>query len=116
MYNWRNSELVHKTHGMVELENYQISKAENSLNLGAHRFYKILQGFCVVARDIDGNVFHVNNYIDWDSFNQLYDPAQQIKETRIANFISQMFDAGVKGSNEAKTGGLGKEQHGLKKQ
>lgn len=78
MYNWRNSELVHQTHGMVELENYQISKAENSLNLGAHRFYKIskvLRNAHVVARDIDGNIFYVNNHIDWASFNQLYDPA-----------------------------------------
>ena len=34
IYNWQSPELVPKTHGMVELEKYPISRAENPLNLG----------------------------------------------------------------------------------
>lgn len=36
IYKWRNHGLVHKTHGMAELKKYFTSRAENSLNLGAH--------------------------------------------------------------------------------
>ena len=43
IYNSRSKRLVHKTHGMVELKEYPISKAENSLNLGGQQFYKILE-------------------------------------------------------------------------
>ena len=91
IYKWRNRRLVHETHGMAELEKYP-TRAENSLNLGAHRSYKIpsiLRSAHVVPRDNDGNVFYVNNYIDWDQFNQLYDPMWQTKGTRIANAISR---------------------------
>lgn len=39
--NWRNRGLVHKTHEIVELEKYQISRVKNSSNLNRQRFYKI---------------------------------------------------------------------------
>lgn len=32
--NWLNRRLVYKTHGMVKLEKYVISRAKNLLNLG----------------------------------------------------------------------------------
>ena len=82
IYNWQNRGLVHETHGMVELEKYPISKVENSLNLGSQRFYKIsevLQSTYVMQRDTEVNTFYLNNYIDWDQFNQLYDPEWQSK-------------------------------------
>ena len=84
IYNWCSRELVHETHGMVELEKYPISKAENPLNLGGQRFYKIsevLRSAHVVSRDTEGNTFYLNNYINWDQFNQLYNPEWQIKGT-----------------------------------
>ncbi len=92
IYNWRSRGLVHETYGMVELEKYQISRAKNPLNLGVQRFYKIsefLQNVHVVPRDIEGNTFYLNNDIDWDQFNQLYDPEWETKKTRSANAIVQ---------------------------
>ena len=92
IYNWRSRGLVHKTHGMVKLEKYSISRAEKPLNLGGQRFYKIskvLQSAHVVPKDTEGNTFYLNNYIDWDQFNQLYDPEWQTKGTRSANAIVQ---------------------------
>ena len=32
-------------------------------------------------------MFYLNNYIDWDQFNQLYDPEWQTMRTRSANAI-----------------------------
>ena len=92
IYNWRNRRLVHETHGMVEFKKYPISRAKNLLNLGSQRFYKtfeILQSAYVVLRDIESITFYLNNYIDWDQFNQLYDPEWQSKGTQSANPIVQ---------------------------
>ena len=77
---------------MVELEKYPISRVENPLNLGSQRFYKIskvLRSAHVMPRDTEGNTFYLNNYIDWDQFNQLYDPEWQSKGTQSANAIVQ---------------------------
>lgn len=36
IYNWRNYELVYKTHRIVEFEKYLILKEKNSLNFNAY--------------------------------------------------------------------------------
>ncbi len=67
IHNWRSKELVYKTHGIVELEKYLISKAENPLNLDGQQFYKIfelLQSPYIVPRDIENNTFYHHNYIN----------------------------------------------------
>ena len=77
---------------MVELEKYPILKAENPLNLGGQQFYKIsevLQITHVVLRDTEDNIFYLNNYIDWDQFNQLYNPEWQTMRTQSSNAIVQ---------------------------
>ena len=92
IYNWRSRELVYKTHQIVELEKYLISKAEKPLNLGGQQFYKIsevLQSAHVMLRDTKGNTLYLNNYINWDQFNQLYNPEWQTKGTQSANAIVQ---------------------------
>ena len=84
IYNWYSRGLVHKTYRMVELEKYLILRAEKSLNLGGQRFYKIsevLGSVHIVPRDTKSTTFYLNNYIDWDQFNQLYNPEWQTKGT-----------------------------------
>ena len=76
LYKWRNRGQVHEIHEMVELDKWHASTAENPCNLGAHRIIEVslvLRSAHVVPRDQDRMVFYVNNYIDWDQFNQLYD-------------------------------------------
>ena len=92
IYNWRYKRLVHETHGIVELEKYSISKAKNLLNLGSQQFYKIsevLQSAHVVSRNTKNNTFYLNNYINWDQFNQLYKPEWQTKGTQSGKAIIQ---------------------------
>ncbi len=72
IYNWGFRGLVYKTHRIIELEKYLISKVENPLNLDSQQLYKIsevLQSAHVVLRDIESNTFYLNKYIDWDQFN-----------------------------------------------
>ena len=62
---------------MIELEKICILTTKNPHNLSAHRIIKILLVLCnahIVPKDQDKFVFYVNNYIDWDHFNQLYNP------------------------------------------
>ena len=77
LYNWHSRRLVHKIHGIVKLEKYLILRVKNSLNFGGQQFYKIsevLQSAHIITRDTKDNIFYLNNYIDLDQFNQLYDP------------------------------------------
>ncbi len=61
---------------MIELEKMRALIVENPCNLGAHRIIEIwlvLRSAYMVPRDQDKVVFYINNYIDWDQFNKLYD-------------------------------------------
>ncbi len=81
---------VHEIHGMIELEKMCALIAENPRNLGAHRIIEISSVLCsahVVSRDQDKFVFYVNNYIDWNQFNQLYDPDWMEKGIRNADAV-----------------------------
>ena len=54
LYKWRNRGQVHEIHGMVELDKWHSSTAENFRNLGAHRIIElssILHSAYVVSRD-----------------------------------------------------------------
>lgn len=42
-----------------------------------------------MPRDTKSNTFYVNNYIDENQFNKLYNPKQKIKRTSTANSIVQ---------------------------
>lgn len=60
---------------MVELEKWRNLTAKHPRNLGAYcivEISSILHSPHVVFRDQKRIVFYVNNYIDWDQFNQLY--------------------------------------------
>ena len=51
--------------------------AENPRNFGAYwiiEISSILRNAHMVPRDQDNFVFYLNNYIDWDQFNQLHNP------------------------------------------
>ena len=75
-YNWRNRRQVHEIHGMIELERIRALTIENPRNLGTHWMVEIssvLHSAYLLPRNQDRFVFYVNNYINWDEFNQLYD-------------------------------------------
>ncbi len=77
---------------MIELEKMRASIAENSRNLGTYRIIEIssvLGSAHVVPRDQDKVVFYVNNYNDWDQFNQLYDPDWMEKGIRYADAVAR---------------------------
>ena len=61
---------------MVELEKMRTSIVKKLCNLGTCWIIEIssvLRSAHVVLKNQDKVMFYVNNYIDWDLFNQLYD-------------------------------------------
>lgn len=63
-------------HKMIEFEKIYTLTTENLFNLGAYRMIKILSvlnNAYIVSKDQNKFVFYINNNIDWDHFNQLYD-------------------------------------------
>ena len=75
LYNWRNHCQVHEIYEIVELKKMCTLTAENLRNLSTHRIIKIfsiLRNANVILSNQDKFVFYVNNSIDWDQFNQLY--------------------------------------------
>ncbi len=72
-----NSGAVDHHHGMVEVETWHASDARNPRNIGARRFYQmstILRSAHVVPTGLRDGTYYINNYIDWDTYNTIYDP------------------------------------------
>ena len=58
---------------MIELKKMHALTAENLYNLIVHRIIVILlvlHNAHVTPRDLNKFVYYINNYIDWDQFNQ----------------------------------------------
>ena len=72
----KNNEQVHSVHGMVEVEDWPQVRTQNPRNIG-HRCFlnmsRLLQSAHIIPTDNTG-VYYVNNYIDWDQYNMIFDP------------------------------------------
>jgi hypothetical protein len=75
--------LPHEIHGMVEVQRYRGMAPVEKRNLGSQRFYameNILRSAHLIPASSDSDVknknrevFFINNYIDWEQYNTLYD-------------------------------------------
>ena len=92
LYNWRNGRQVHKIYKIIEFKKMYALIVENPCNLATHQIIGILlvlHNTHVIPRDQDKFVFYVNNYIDWDQFNQLYDPNWMKKGVQNADAVAR---------------------------
>lgn len=70
---------VHEMYEIIELVKIRFLTAKNSYNLCAYWIIDIsllLYNTHVIPKNQDKFVFYVNNYIDWNLFNKLYNPDQ----------------------------------------
>lgn len=68
---------------MIELEKYPISRIKNLLNQSGQQFYKIskvIQCAHIVPKNTENDIFYLDNYINWNQLNQLYNPEWPTKE------------------------------------
>ena len=76
---------IDQTTGMLELEPWKNAPTAHPRMLGAIRFYgmsAILQSVHLVPDNGEG--YYVNNYVDWDTYNIIYDDSFLENETRRA--------------------------------
>ena len=91
LYNWKNNGQVHEIYEIIELEKMCTLIAKNFCNLGVHQIIEILlvlRSTHVVPKNQEKFVFYVNNYIDWDQFNQLYDSDWMKKGVKNADAVT----------------------------
>jgi len=72
----RNNGQVHGIHGMVEVEDWPQVRTQNPRNIGYRRFFDmstILRSAHIIPTDNTG-LYYVNNYVDWDQYNTIFDP------------------------------------------
>lgn len=83
---------------MVELKKWHTSIAKYFHNFGTYRIVeilKILHNILIVLRNQDGNVFYINNYIDWNQFNQSYTPNWMKKRKLNAKTVVRKFKSAL---------------------
>ena len=92
---WRQHEIVDPIHGMVEFEPLPTFVAKNQRLLTGKRIFSlahIIRGAYVVpATAAPIQYWFVNNYIDWDQLNTLYDEDFEVKRTRAADKLAAQF-------------------------
>ena len=88
---------------MVEFEKIRALITKNPRNLSARQIIEIslvLRNAHMIPRDQDKVVFYVNNYINWDQFNQLYDPDWIEKGIQNADVVAhKLRPASIKATN-----------------
>ena len=80
---------------MIELKKMHALIVKNLHNLDACQIIEIflvLHSTHVVPKDQDKIVFYINNYIDWDQFNQLYDPDWMEKDIQNVNVVARKLE------------------------
>ena len=76
MLKWRNSGDPFRSHGMLEVEIQQASKSVHPRKLVGQRIYDIstvIRSAHLVPKDLNQTIFYVNNFIDWDQYNTIYE-------------------------------------------
>ncbi len=79
---------------MIKLEKMHTLTIENSCNLDIHWIIEKSMVLCsahVVLRVENKFVFYINNYINWDRFNQLYNLNLLEKSIWNANTVTYML-------------------------
>ena len=91
LYNWKNNGQIHEIYRIIELEKTRTLTMKNLRNLSAHRIIERSLVLCnaqMVFGNQDKFVFYVNNYINLDQFNYLYDLDWIKKDVRNVDVVA----------------------------
>ncbi len=73
---WINREVTHSMHDMHEVQNFSLNTSQNSRLLDSCCFYNLLHIICNVHLVFANQTcirFYINNFIDCDQYNTVYD-------------------------------------------
>jgi hypothetical protein len=93
----------HEIHGMVEAQRCPCRRtpseecwSSRKRNLGCRCFYvleNVVRSAHVIPTSAEHESFYVNNYIDWDQYNTLYDPEFLRNGKRLTKKLARQLDA-----------------------
>ena len=89
----RDKGWVHHIHSMVEVKDWPIVHSQNPRNIGHRRFFDmsmILRSAHIVPTGTTG-VYYINNYVDWDQYNTIFDPDFIANGTQDADRIAKQY-------------------------
>src|SRR5580692_6023507 len=89
----RNNGQVHSVHGMVEVEDWPQVCTQNPCNIGHWCFFDmstILRSAHIIPTNNTG-IYYVNNYVDWDQYNTIFDPEFLTNGIRDADRIAMEY-------------------------
>ncbi len=84
---FENSDVINHHHDMMKVKTWHASDARNSCNIDAWQFYQMFTILCsthVISIRLQNDTYYINNYIDWDTYNIIYDSdffSQEIRMT-----------------------------------
>jgi hypothetical protein len=85
---WVNREVTHSMHDMYEVKNLSLNTTQNSRLLNFHCFYDFLHIIYNVHFVFANQLhikFYINNFIDWNQYNTVYDSNFIINNKQIIN-------------------------------
>jgi hypothetical protein len=89
----KNNGQVHSVHGMVEVEDWPQVRTQNPRNIGHRCFFDmstILRSAHIIPTNNTG-IYYVNNYVDWDQYNTIFDPEFLTNGIRDADRIAMEY-------------------------
>ena len=91
-FRWCNGGKCNDIHGMFEVERHPINDARNPRKLGPRRIYEMpttIRSAHVVPSNEQGTRMFVNNWIDLESYNTLFDKDWKAKGIREADRLAR---------------------------
>ena len=84
---FKNSDVIDHHHDMMKVKTWHASNARNSCNIDVWWFYQmftILYSAHVISTEFWDDTYYINNYIDWNTYNTIYDSDFFSQEMRAA--------------------------------
>ena len=84
---------VHSIHGMIEAEDWAQTSSRKPRNIEYRCFFDmsmILRSAHVVPSG-NGGTYYINNYVDWDQYNTIFDPEFLANSIREADQIAEQY-------------------------
>ena len=90
---FRHGGNVHSIHGMIEAEDWPQKTSQSPRNISYCCFFDmsmILRSAHVIPSGNDG-IYYINNFVDWDQYNTIFDPEFLANGIREADRIAKQF-------------------------
>lgn len=91
---WRNDGIPHDIHGLIEADRASLGRWPDQRRLGSRQFWDltvIKRSAHVLPSDEFDKSFYINNYIDWEMYNKLYNLDWETKGMRQADKAAKMM-------------------------